>query len=63
MKAERALEIYNSSDMFEVHLDEDGTPVWIEKVDVENGVATVQVGPKPVQVLTVGVDRLKERQV
>lgn len=63
MKAERALEIYNSSDNFEVHLDEDGTSVWIEKVDVANGVATVQVGPKPVQVLTVGVERLKERQV
>ncbi len=62
MNAERAQEIYNSSDNFEVHLDDDGPSVWIEKVDVANGVATVQVGPKPVQTLTVGVERLKERE-
>jgi small acid-soluble spore protein H (minor) len=62
MNAERALEIYNSSDNFEVHLDEDGTSVWIENVDIANGVATIQVGPKPVQTMTVGVERLKEKQ-
>ena len=62
MKAERAMEIYKSSDRFEVHLDEDGDQVWIENVDVANGVATVQVGPKPVQTITVGVERLVEKQ-
>jgi small acid-soluble spore protein H (minor) len=62
MNAQRAQEIYDSSDRIEVHLDEDGDSVWIEKVDVANGVATVQVGPKPVQTMTVGVERLIEKQ-
>jgi small acid-soluble spore protein H (minor) len=63
MNAQRAQEIYESKDRFEVHLDEDGDSVWIENVDVANGVATVQVGPKPVQTMTVGVERLVEKQV
>lgn len=63
MNAQRAQEIYESSDRIEVHLDEDGDSVWIENVDVANGVATVQVGPKPVQTMTVGVERLIEKQV
>jgi small acid-soluble spore protein H (minor) len=63
VNAQRAQEIYESSDRFEVHLDEDGDSVWIENVDVANGVATVQVGPKPVQTMTVGVERLVEKQV
>ncbi len=59
MNAQRAKEIYESTDNIAVQLD-DGQSVWIEKVDVDNGVATVQVGEKPTNVQTVGVERLKE---
>ncbi|RED65099.1 H-type small acid-soluble spore protein [Cohnella lupini] len=59
MNAQRAKEIYDSTDNIAVQLD-DGQSVWIEKVDVDNGVATVQVGGKPTDVQTVGVERLKE---
>jgi small acid-soluble spore protein H (minor) len=59
MNAQRAKEIYESSENIAVRLD-DGQPVWIEKVDVENGVATVQVGQSPTDTQTVGVERLKE---
>ncbi|QJD87220.1 H-type small acid-soluble spore protein [Cohnella herbarum] len=59
MNAQRAQEIYDSSDNIAVRLD-DGQSVWIEKVDVENGVATVQVGQNPTDTQTVGVERLKE---
>ncbi|XID92856.1 H-type small acid-soluble spore protein [Paenibacillaceae bacterium WGS1546] len=58
MKPHRAKEIFESADRIEVKLD--GTPVWIEKVDVDNGVATVQVGQSPTDVQTVGVERLTE---
>ncbi|MFC5472201.1 H-type small acid-soluble spore protein [Cohnella suwonensis] len=59
MNAQRAQEIYDSSDNIAVQLD-DGESVWIEKVDVANGVATVQIGQSPTNTQTVGVDRLKE---
>ncbi|RKP53209.1 H-type small acid-soluble spore protein [Cohnella endophytica] len=59
MNAQRAQEIYESSDRIAVQLD-DGQSVWIEKVDVANGVATVQVGQSPTNTQTVDVERLKE---
>ena len=59
MNAQRAREIYESSDNIAVQLD-DGQSVWIEKVDVANGVATVQVGQRPHNSQTVGVERLRE---
>lgn len=59
MNAQRAKEIYESSDNIAVQLD-NGQSVWIEKVDVDNGVATVQVGESPTNTQTVGVERLKE---
>jgi small acid-soluble spore protein H (minor) len=59
LNAQRAKEIYDSSDNIAVKLD-NGQSVWIEKVDVENGMATVQVGQSPTDVQTVGVERLTE---
>ncbi|MFC5405045.1 H-type small acid-soluble spore protein [Cohnella soli] len=59
MNARRAQEIYDSSDTIPVRLD-DGQSVWIEKVDVANGVATVQIGQSPTNTQTVGVERLEE---
>lgn len=61
MNAERAREIYESEKNIAVQLD-DGPAVWIENVDVENGVATVQVGMKPTDTQTVAVERLQERE-
>lgn len=58
MNVERAKQIYESKDTIAVQLE--GQPVWIEKVDEANGVATVQVGRKPTNVQTVAVDRLTE---
>ncbi|BBI31819.1 H-type small acid-soluble spore protein [Cohnella abietis] len=60
MNAQRAKEIYESSDNISVQLDGEES-VWIENVDVPNGVATVQVGTNPMNTQTVGVERLKER--
>ena len=60
MKAERAREIYESSDTIAVQLDGEQS-VWIENVDVANGVATVQVGANPVNTQTVNVDWLQEK--
>lgn len=59
MKAERAKEIYESPSTIPVRLDS-GESVWIEKVDTENGVATVQVGNNPLNTQTVAVERLIE---
>lgn len=59
MNAQRAKEIFESSDNIAVKLDS-GESVWIERVDVEGGVATVQVGQSPTDVQTVGVERLIE---
>lgn len=59
MKAQRAKQIYESKDTIPVHLD-DGQSVWIENVDVANGVATVQVGMNPMNTQTVAVNRLTE---
>jgi len=59
MNVQRAKEIYESEDMIPVKLD-NGEPVWIEKVDTANGVATVQVGATPLNTQTVAVDRLSE---
>ncbi|MBB6730764.1 H-type small acid-soluble spore protein [Cohnella zeiphila] len=60
MNVRRAQEIYDSKDMISVHLDDQ--PVWIENVDAANGMATVQIGQKPIQTKTVSVERLEEVQ-
>ncbi|MHA6532805.1 H-type small acid-soluble spore protein [Paenibacillus sp. HW567] len=59
MDVQRAKAIYASKDMISVHLD--GKPVWIEHVDADNGMATVQVGTRPGNTHTVGVERLEEQ--
>lgn len=59
MKAERAQEIFESKDRIAVRLDE-GPDVWIENVDISNGMATVQIGQSPLNTQTVSVDRLSE---
>lgn len=58
MDIQRAVEIFNSKDTYKVNLG--GESVWIEHVDQQNGMATVQVGSRPTNTLTVNVDRLKE---
>ncbi len=58
MDVKRAVDIYNSKEMISVKLE--GEPVWIEHVDAENGMATVQVGSRPTNTMTVRVDRLEE---
>lgn len=60
MDVQRAKDIYASREMIAVHLD--GEPVWIEHVDDDNGMATVQVGSRPTNVHTVGVERLEEQK-
>ncbi|MFE4713027.1 H-type small acid-soluble spore protein [Paenibacillus sp. NPDC056722] len=60
MDVQRAKDIYASKEMISVHLD--GDPVWIEHVDAENGMATVQVGSRPTNTHTVGVERLEEKR-
>lgn len=60
MNTQRAKQIYESKDTIAVQLD--GQPVWIERVDEANGMATVQVGQKPTNVQTVAVDRLAETE-
>jgi small acid-soluble spore protein H (minor) len=59
MDVKRARDIYTSKDTIAVHLD--GEPVWIEHVDADNGMATVQIGSRPDNTRTVGVDRLEEQ--
>lgn len=59
MNVQRAKEIYDSEHTIPVKLD-NGESVWIEKVDMDNGVATVQVGTTPLNTQTVAVDRLSE---
>jgi len=59
MNAKRAQEIYEAKETIAVRLD-NGEPVWIEHVDVANGVATVQVGSNPRNTLTVATERLSE---
>jgi small acid-soluble spore protein H (minor) len=59
VNAERAQEIFDAEHTIAVHLD-DGRPVWIEKVDPDGGVATVQVGSNPGNTQTVAVERLHE---
>lgn len=58
MDTTRAKQIYESEQTVAVHLGDDS--VWIENVDVANGMATVQVGGNPLNTLTVSCDRLKE---
>ncbi|MNW31170.1 acid-soluble spore protein H [compost metagenome] len=60
MDVKRAVDIYNSKEMISVKLE--GEPVWIEHVDAENGMATVQVGSRPTNTMTVRVDRLEEER-
>lgn len=55
----RAQDIYASKETVSVHLD--GEPVWIEHVDAQNGMATVQVSSRPTNTHTVGVERLEEQ--
>ncbi|CAH1215999.1 Small, acid-soluble spore protein H [Paenibacillus auburnensis] len=61
MDVKRAKDIYASKEMISVHLD--GEPVWIERVDEANGMATVQVGSRPTNTHTVGVERLEEQGI
>ncbi|GAB2719974.1 H-type small acid-soluble spore protein [Paenibacillus thermoaerophilus] len=58
MDVKRAKQIYESPDTIRVTLD--GESVWIENVDESNGMATVQVGSRPANTLTVSVERLQE---
>ncbi|RAR40978.1 H-type small acid-soluble spore protein [Paenibacillus sp. MDMC362] len=58
MEIQRAVEIFNSKDIYKVNLE--GESVWIEHVDQQNGMATVQVGSRSTNTLTVNVDRLEE---
>ncbi|SET98599.1 H-type small acid-soluble spore protein [Paenibacillus sp. NFR01] len=58
MDVKRAKDIYTSKETIAVHLD--GEPVWIEHVDEANKMATVQVGSRPTNTHTVGVERLEE---
>ncbi|GIQ63586.1 hypothetical protein PACILC2_21540 [Paenibacillus cisolokensis] len=58
MNAQRAKQIFESEETIAVHLE--GEPVWIEHVDVANGMATVQIGNNPLNTHTVSVDRLEE---
>ncbi|ANY74565.1 H-type small acid-soluble spore protein [Paenibacillus ihbetae] len=58
MDVQRAVEIFESKDTYKVKLE--GEPVWIEHVDQQNGMATVQVGSRPTNTQTVKVDRLEE---
>lgn len=60
MNIQRAVDIFNASETYKVSLE--GEPVWIEHVDQQNGMATVQVGSRPTNTLTVNVDRLKEEE-
>lgn len=59
MKVERAQEIFNAKETIAVRLD-NGPSVWIEEVDLSNGMATVQIGQNPLNTETVSVDRLSE---
>ncbi|MDP4098925.1 H-type small acid-soluble spore protein [Paenibacillus sp. P96] len=59
MDAQRAKAIFDSPEMIAVKLE--GKPVWIEHVDVDNGMATVQVGSDPLDTQTVKIDRLEEK--
>jgi small acid-soluble spore protein H (minor) len=61
MNAHRAQQIYDSKDTIAVQLDDEQS-VWIENVDIANGMATVQIGASPTNTQTVSVERLKEKQ-
>lgn len=61
MDVQRVKHILEMKDTVPVQLDGE-QPVWIESVDVANGMATVQVGNNPLNTETVAVDRLKEPQ-
>lgn len=58
MEMDRAWSIFKSDDTFKVKLE--GEPVWIEHIDQANGMATVQVGSRPTNTVTVNVERLEE---
>ncbi|WP_106766775.1 H-type small acid-soluble spore protein [Paenibacillus faecalis] len=58
MDLDRAWRIFKSEDTFKVNLE--GKPVWIEEIDKANGMATVQVGSRPTDTVTVNVERLEE---
>ncbi|GAK41087.1 H-type small acid-soluble spore protein [Paenibacillus shunpengii] len=59
MDANRAKAIYEAKENISVKLDGE-QPIWIEHVDVENQMATVQIGNNPLETHTVRVDRLVE---
>lgn len=58
MDMDRAWNIFKSDDTFKVKLE--GESVWIEHIDQANGMATVQVGSRPTNTVTVNVERLEE---
>lgn len=58
MDMERAVQIFKSEDTYKVKLE--GESVWIEQIDPANGMATVQVGSRPTNTVTVNVEQLEE---
>lgn len=58
MELDRAIDIFQSKDTFKVKLE--GEPVWIEEIDHANAMATVQVGSRPTNTVTVSVRQLEE---
>ncbi|MCM3786657.1 H-type small acid-soluble spore protein [Neobacillus mesonae] len=59
MDANRAKAIFEAKESIAVKLDGE-QPIWIEHVDMENKMATVQIGNSPLETHTVSVDRLVE---
>lgn len=59
MEAARAKAIFEAKENYAVKLDGE-KPVWIEHVDLDNKMATVQIGNNPLDTHTVNVDRLVE---
>lgn len=55
MDTPRAKQIFESKNTYDVQLE--GSSVWIENVDVENGTATVSIGNNT---QTVPVEKLQE---
>lgn len=55
MDTSRAKQIFESKNTYDVQLE--GSSVWIENVDVENGTATVSIGNNT---QTVPVEKLQE---
>ena len=58
MELQRAIDIFESKNTYPVKLE--GESVWIEEIDHANHMATVQVGSRPTNTVTVNVERLEE---